>query len=198
LDDFYENFQFFENEISLNFVKICEILRNESGPFRSSNTSFNAVFFIMFRWKYSSIRQHLRQVHNTTIQDYEARYMETEPIPPSASSSSFSLAMDPLVALHEQAMNPCHEVSSAVSSSPSPQPKIGAAVLPPPPPLKASPAALAAARGLQRQQQQHATTLLQMAAVAATYAATAAAAATPVSSPAPVSKGEILEFWREI
>ncbi len=121
--------------------------------------------------------------------------METEPIPPSASSS-FSLAMDPLVALHEQAMNPCHEVSSALSSSPSPQPKIGAAVLPPPPPLKASPAALAAARGLQRQQQQHATTLLQMA-VAATFAANAAAAATPVSSPAPVSKGEILEFWRE-
>ncbi len=167
----------------------------KKGPFRS-NPSFHAVF-LMFRWKYSSIRQHLRQVHNTTIQDYEARYMETEPIPPSASSSSFSLAMDPLVALHEQAMNPCHEVSSAVSSSPSPQPKIGAAVLPPPPPLKASPAALAAVRGLQRQQQQHATTLLQMAAVAATYAANAAAAATPVSSPAPVSKGEI-EFWREI
>jgi len=139
------------------------------------------VLLLVCRWKYSSIRQHLRQVHNTTIQDYEARYMETEPIPPSASS--FTLTIDPLAALREQAMNPCHEV---VSSSPSPQPKIGAAVLPPPPPLKASPAALAAARGLQRQQQ--ATSLLQMA-VAATYAASAAAAATPVSSPSNATKG---------
>jgi hypothetical protein len=193
LDDLRENFHFCKTKFSEISSKYAKFRKMKKRPF-CSNSSCHAGFF-MFRWKYSSIRQHLRQVHNTTIQDYEARYMETEPIPPSASSS-FSLAIDPLVALHEQAMNPCHEVSSAVSSSPSPQPKIGAAVLPPPPPLKASPAALAAARGLQRQQQQHATTLLQMA-VAATFAANAAAAATPVSSPAPVSKGEI-EFWREI
>merc|ERR1711892_1144280 len=30
------------------------------------------------RWKYSSIRQHLKQVHGTTIQDYEAQYMDMD------------------------------------------------------------------------------------------------------------------------
>ena len=71
------------------------------------------------RWKYSSIRQHLRQVHNMTIQDYEARYMDAE----------------------AEAMETVETSMSEVSPPSTPL------LLPPPPPLKASPAAaLMAAR----------------------------------------------------
>merc|ERR1712106_293703 len=88
------------------------------------------------RWKYSSIRQHLKQVHGTTIQDYEARYMDSEP-------DEFNI--EPIAALREQAMNPCHEVSPPKLNIPvMPQLSKHAPSLPPPPPLKASPAALAA------------------------------------------------------
>jgi len=88
------------------------------------------------RWKYSSIRQHLKQVHGTTIQDYEARYMDAEPD---------ELTIEPIAALTEKAMNPCHEVSPPKLNIPV-MPKITkhGTGLPPPPPLKASPAAIAA------------------------------------------------------
>ena len=77
------------------------------------------------RWKYSSIRQHLKQVHSMTIQDYEARYMDAE---------AEAEALDNV----EAVTNICSEVS------PSSTPVIKAKALPPPPPLKASPFAMAA------------------------------------------------------
>jgi len=93
------------------------------------------------RWKYSSIRQHLKQVHGTTIQDYEARYMDAEPE---------DIMIEPLAALREKAMNPCHEVSPPKINIPViPHIMKNASILPPPPPLKASPAALAARKNLE-------------------------------------------------
>ena len=77
------------------------------------------------RWKYSSIRQHLKQVHSMTIQDYEARYMDAE---------AEAEAVDKV----EAVANICTEVS------PPTTPIIQNKILPPPPPLKASPYALAA------------------------------------------------------
>merc|ERR1711923_104805 len=87
------------------------------------------------RWKYSSIRQHLKQVHDMTIQDYEARYMDAE---------AEAEAVDSV----EAVTNLCSEVS------PPATPVLQSSLLPPPPPLqccgsppalKASPAAAAAA-----------------------------------------------------
>ena len=87
------------------------------------------------RWKYSSIRQHLKQVHDMTIQDYEARYMDAE---------AKAEAVDSV----EAVTNLCSEVS------PPATPVLQSSLLPPPPPLqccgsppalKASPAAAAAA-----------------------------------------------------
>jgi predicted transcriptional regulator/uncharacterized C2H2 Zn-finger protein len=81
------------------------------------------------RWKYSSIRQHLKQVHDTTIQDYEARYMD-------GTTENHQDHVDPMKALQEQARNPCQEMPASIPITP--------VSLPPPPPLKAAPGALAA------------------------------------------------------
>ena len=84
------------------------------------------------RWKYSSIRQHLKQVHNTTIQDYEATYMDGGEVAEEEEEQT----VEPLEALQEQARNPCLEVPPSIA--------ITHVTLPPPPPLKAAPGGLAA------------------------------------------------------
>lgn len=81
------------------------------------------------RWKYSSIRQHLKQVHSMTIQEYEARYMDAE---------AEAEAVDSI----EAEVNICQDVTATTPITPITN--MAGKILPAPPPLKASPMAMMA------------------------------------------------------